>query len=69
LDFGAWYSCYGPIPQSISLIGGNAGRYLIVFAGLVLTAFGSSSYYHLEPDNASLLWDRLPMVIVFMSLA
>ena len=42
--------------------------YLIVFAGLVLTAFGSS-YYHLQPDNASLLWDRLPMVIVFMSLA
>ena len=41
--------------------------YLIVFAGLVLTAFGSS-YYHLQPDNASLLWDRLPMVIVFMSL-
>jgi len=41
--------------------------YLIVVAGLVMTAFGSA-YYHLQPDNASLLWDRLPMVIVFMSL-
>jgi hypothetical protein len=41
--------------------------YLIVVAGLVMTAFGST-YYHLQPDNTSLLWDRLPMVIVFMSL-
>lgn len=41
--------------------------YLIIFTGLVLTAFGSS-YYHLEPNNARLVWDRLPMTIVFMSL-
>jgi len=41
--------------------------YLFVFAGLLLTAFGSW-YYHLRPDNASLLWDRLPMTIAFMSL-
>jgi hypothetical protein len=40
--------------------------YLIIFAGMVLTAFGSS-YYHLHPDNARLVWDRLPMTIVFMS--
>jgi hypothetical protein len=41
--------------------------YLVVFAGLFLTAFGSS-YYHLYPSNARLVWDRLPMVIVFMSI-
>jgi hypothetical protein len=41
--------------------------YVILFAGLVLTAFGSS-YYHLHPDDARLVWDRLPMTIVFMSL-
>jgi hypothetical protein len=41
--------------------------YLFVFAGLVLTAFGSS-YYHLNPDNARLVWDRLPMTITFMSM-
>src|ERR1700761_2523775 len=41
--------------------------YAIVFAGLILTAFGSS-WYHLHPDNARLVWDRLPMTIVFMSL-
>jgi len=41
--------------------------YLIIFTGLLLTAFGSS-YYHLAPSNARLVWDRLPMTIVFMSL-
>lgn len=41
--------------------------YFIIFLGLLLTAAGSS-YYHLAPDNARLLWDRLPMTIVFMSL-
>ena len=41
--------------------------YIIVFIGLFLTAFGSS-YYHLQPDNGRLVWDRLPMMIVFMSL-
>lgn len=32
--------------------------YLFVFAGLLLTAFGSS-YYHLDPNNTRLVWDRL----------
>lgn len=41
--------------------------YLLVFFGLFLTSIGSS-YYHLAPDNDRLLWDRLPMTIVFMSL-
>jgi hypothetical protein len=41
--------------------------YLLVFLGLLLTAFGSS-FYHLAPDNARLVWDRLPMTLAFMSL-
>lgn len=41
--------------------------YLGVFIGLFLTAFGSA-YYHLSPNNARLVWDRLPMTIVFASL-
>ena len=41
--------------------------YLIVFAGLMLVSLGSV-YYHLWPANATLVWDRLPMVMVFMSL-
>jgi ceramidase len=39
--------------------------YVFVFFGLVLTAVGSA-YYHLAPDNARLVWDRLPMILVFM---
>jgi hypothetical protein len=41
--------------------------YVIVFAGTILTAIGWS-YYRLAPDNDRLVWDRLPMTIVFMAL-
>ncbi len=37
------------------------------FLGVMLTAFGSA-FYHLLPDNASLVWDRLPMTLAFMGL-
>jgi len=38
-----------------------------MFAGLILTAAGSS-YYHLAPDNARLVWDRIPIMIAMMAL-
>ena len=38
--------------------------YLLLFVGLFLTAFGSA-YYHLAPSNTTLVWDRLPMSIMF----
>lgn len=41
--------------------------YVLLFTGLLLTAFGSS-YYHLSPSNARLVWDRLPMTIAFMAM-
>jgi len=41
--------------------------YLFFFLGVLLTAFGSA-YYHLAPDNARLVWDRLPMTVAFMAL-
>lgn len=41
--------------------------YAALFGGVVLTTFGSS-YYHLAPDNARLVWDRLPMTVGFMGL-
>lgn len=37
------------------------------FMGVTLTAFGSS-YYHLEPDNYRLVWDRLPITFSFICL-
>ncbi len=39
----------------------------LFFFGVALTAFGSG-YFHLAPDNFTLVWDRLPMTIGFMAL-
>ena len=41
--------------------------YVAMFGGTALTAVGSS-YYHLAPDNARLVLDRLPMTVGFMGL-
>ena len=41
--------------------------YKIFFLGLILASFGSA-YYHWAPENETLVWDRLPMTISFMSL-
>jgi hypothetical protein len=41
--------------------------YGVFFAGVALTSAGSA-WYHLAPDDARLVWDRLPMTIAFMSL-
>jgi hypothetical protein len=46
----------------------DARPYLIYFVGVTLVGVGSS-YYHWEPSNASLLWDRLPMSIAFMAIS
>ena len=40
--------------------------YAILFAGIFLTGMGSA-YYHYAPDNNSLVYDRLPMTLVFMA--
>ena len=39
-------------------------NYYIFFIGVALVAFGSA-YYHLKPNNNTLVWDRLPMTISF----
>src|SRR6185437_2918033 len=41
--------------------------YLAFFVSVALTAFGSA-YYHLDPHDGTLLWDRIPMAIGFMAL-
>lgn len=41
--------------------------YWVLFGALTLTGLGSA-YYHQSPDDARLVWDRLPMAIAFMSL-
>lgn len=41
--------------------------YWLFFIAVTLVALGSA-YYHWAPDNASLVWDRLPMTLAFMAL-
>ena len=41
--------------------------YALLFVGVLLTGLGSA-YYHSNPNNDTLVWDRIPMTIVFMSL-
>jgi len=41
--------------------------YFTLFLGVLLVSFGSG-YYHLVPNNQTLVWDRLPMTIAFMAL-
>lgn len=41
--------------------------YLIFFAGVTLVSIGSA-YYHADPANQTLVWDRLPLTIAFMAL-
>ena len=50
-----------------NLTGKEAIIFLTLFIGVFMTGIGSA-YYHWSPDNDSLVWDRLPMTIVFMSL-
>jgi hypothetical protein len=65
---GAWGLAWLVRPRAEDfLISRERWPYLMVFAGLLLTAFGSS-YYHLDPNNARLVWDRLPITMVFTSL-
>jgi hypothetical protein len=61
----------------LTVVLGSAGRqradgderrsYIVFFVGSMLTALGSA-YYHAAPDNARLLWDRLPMTLGFAGL-
>ena len=47
----------------------DAGRhgYRLFLVGLLLTSIGSA-FYHLAPDNARLVWDRLPIALACAGL-
>jgi len=40
--------------------------YVVLFLGVTLVGLGSA-YYHIRPDNMTLVWDRLPMTVSFMA--
>ena len=46
---------------------GAARAWTVFFLGVALVFFGST-YYHWSPNNATLVWDRVPMTIAFMGL-
>ena len=51
----------------LNIVSQNRLSYWFLFLGSVLVGAGSG-YYHLWPDNATLVWDRMPMTIAFMAL-
>jgi len=40
---------------------------IVLFSGMLLTGIGSS-YYHWNPNDDTLLWDRLPITLCFMAI-
>jgi hypothetical protein len=54
-------------PGKLKFLHENTTAYILLFVGTLLVSFGSA-YYHLEPNNQTLVWDRLPMSIAFMAL-
>jgi len=51
----------------LSSIVENRTSYFIFFLGITMVSIGSA-YYHLDPNNHTLVWDRLPMTVAFMAL-
>lgn len=46
---------------------GEKWPYVLMFLSVALAGIGST-YYHLAPEDARLMWDRLPIATAFMAL-
>ena len=55
------------LPREAFGHGFERGAFAVVFAALVLVAFGSA-YYHWQPTTERLFWDRLPIAIALTAL-
>lgn len=60
-------SLLGISQSPLHILHTNKYSYFALFTGLILVGFGSG-YYHLNPNNETLVWDRIPMTIAFMGL-
>ncbi len=60
---GIWYVASESSPLNAS----HRWMYLVLFVAVALTGVGSA-YYHLDPNNDRLVWDRLPIAVTFMAL-
>lgn len=53
--------------DKLYIVSENRYAYITLFLGVTFVSFGSG-YYHLNPTNLTLVWDRLPMTVGFMGL-
>jgi hypothetical protein len=53
--------------RKIVIAESNSNAYFLFYTGTILISFGSG-FYHLNPNNETLVWDRLPMTLAFMSV-
>ena len=52
--------------RSAAIVREMISAYRLFFAGIIGVGIGSI-YYHLEPSNETLIWDRMPMTVSFMA--
>lgn len=48
-------------------VGPSISAWRVFFVGVMLVSVGSA-YYHWQPQDSRLVWDRIPMTIAFMGL-
>ena len=58
----------GPARREIFVDASHMRPYFVFFLGIALISLGSA-YYHWEPSNERLFWDRLPMSLGFMAIS
>src|SRR5215467_13051543 len=54
--------------KRVNIAPDERAAYTLLVAGMLFTAFGSA-YYHWDPSDARLVWDRLPMTLVMAAIA
>ncbi len=65
--WGLWFLSQPHLRAGTFINNRERRNYWWFFTGVLLTGFGSG-WYHLSPDNYSLVWDRLPMTLAFMGI-
>ncbi len=64
--WGIWWVLSAESRESIKELS-ERWMYLCLFGAIGLTGIGSG-YYHWEPNNSTLVWDRLPIAVTFTAL-
>ena len=63
---GIWGVYLLAIKKTANILQQISQFYLVLYLGVALVGLGSA-YYHIRPDNMTLVWDRLPMTVSFMA--